>query len=443
MTAAHRPPPAAVAALAAELAALGAVVSTEPAARRAASADFSHLSPILPGRLPDHPADLVCYPSTVDELVAAVRLAVRHRVPVTPRGQGTGNYGQAVPLAGGLVIDLSRLDRVLAISAGLARVEAGATFVAIEAAARRTGQELAMMPTTVGSTIGGFLAGGAGGIGSIQHGWLWDGFVTSLDVIPAASTPAVETVTGAACAPFLHAYGVTGVIAGATVRLAPARDWVALLAAADDHATAVRAGQALMRLDPLPRLVSIDDPAVVALFPADPALAAGRYSVRAIVAASSLPAAREAVDGADVLAVRPDGAGYLSTLAFNHVTLRARKARPELCHLQVGGAPLVDDPAAVRAVLPAGTLHLDGFRERPPSPEHPAGEHGFAGLLLSEFRGADRLYAGIDRLRAMGVFVLDPHTWLLGGPALESIRSAARRYDPHGLLNPGKLPPAD
>jgi hypothetical protein len=66
---------------------------------------------------------------------------------------------------------------------------------------------------------------------------------------------------------------------------------------------------------------------------------------------------------------------------------------------------------------------------------------GFGGLLLSEYTGADALYAGIGRLRELGVVVIDPHTWLLGGPALPAIRARATLVDPAGLLNPGKLPP--
>ena len=174
--------PASVDALAAcVVEALGSAnVSTVEAARRAASTDFAHLSPLLPEVLPAQPADIVALPRTVDEIVTAVRLAYQHRVPITPRGQGTGNYGQAVPLARGLVIDLTRCDRVLEVGDGWIRAEAGATFIVLEAAARRHGQEIAMLPTTVGSTIGGFLAGGAGGVGSIEHGWLWDGFALAI-----------------------------------------------------------------------------------------------------------------------------------------------------------------------------------------------------------------------------------------------------------------------
>jgi FAD/FMN-containing dehydrogenase len=424
----------AIPALAADLrAVLGdAGVSADPSARRAASTDFAFLSPVLAATLPDRPADLVAYPRTTAELAAAVSAATRRGVPVTPRGRGTGNYGQAVPLSGGVVVDLTRCDRVREISDGWARVDAGATFVAIEAAARTSGQELAMAPTTTGSTIGGFLGGGAGGVGSIQHGFIWDGFVSELTVVDAAGQ--VSTVAGAECGPYLHAYGVSGIIAAATVRLAPARSWVAVLASFAGEVDAVAAGLAMLALEPAPRLVSLDEPGLVATYPADVAMPGGRYSLRLVVEAPAVPAVRAAltVHGGRVEAVRPDGAAYVTSLAFNHVTLRARRTRPELCHLQVGGDALVTRAGEVRATLPGAMLHLDGVG--------PGGHRAFGGLLLSMYRGTDVLYAGVERLRALGVQVIDPHTWLLGGPALPAIRAAARRNDPSGLLNPGKLP---
>ncbi|WP_117210067.1 FAD-binding oxidoreductase [Allorhizocola rhizosphaerae] len=420
------PPPHAVASLAADLRReLGADrVSTVESARRAASNDYAHLSPVLSAVLPAKAADVVVYPRSAEELRAAVALAYEHAVPIVPRGKGTGNYGQAVPLAAGLVIDLSGMDSVLEMGEGWIRAEAGTSFVALEAAAKRVGQEVAMLPTTVGSTIGGFLAGGAGGMGSIEHGWLWEGFALTLDVV----TPMGPlTLHGAQCVPYLHAYGVNGIIAVATVRLAPLRSRTAVMASYESFEAAVHTGQRLLERRPAPRLVSIDDPGLAALYPLP---TEGRYSLRAAVDDSAVDDFRAAVeaDGGRVDSVDPDGIGYLSTLAFNHVTLRARKVRPDLCHLQVGGDVLVRDPDAVRSVLPGSLLHLDGFR------------HGFGGLLLSSFQDTRTLYDGIDQLREMGVFVVDPHTWMLGGQALPAIRETAVTNDPKGLLNPGKLP---
>jgi FAD/FMN-containing dehydrogenase len=401
-------------------------VSVEVAARRAASADYAFLSPVLAGALPTSFADVVAYPRSMDELTAAVELAVCLDVPIVPRGKGTGNYGQAVPLAAGLVIDMSGMDSVLSLGDGWIRAEAGATFVALEAAARRAGQELAMVPTTIGSTIGGFLAGGAGGIGSIEHGWLWDGFVAELAVVTPAG---MVSVRGQQCLPYLHAYGVTGIIAAVTVKLAPWRERVGVVVSYDTFDAAVAAGKSLLALESAPRMVSIDDPSLVALYAAQEWLPHGRYSLRALVdhgfEASSL-----ASGGGRVELVSQEATGHLCTLAFNHVTLRAKKVRPELCHLQVGGAALVGSADAVRSALPGGLLHLDGLSRQ-----------GFGGLLLSEFRDTATLYEGIARLRALGVTVVDPHTWLLGGPALPDIRATAQANDPKGLLNPGKLPP--
>ncbi|GIH06436.1 dehydrogenase [Rhizocola hellebori] len=437
------PSPATVASLTAALIkALGAQrVSTVEAARRAASTDFAHLSPILTAALPARPADVVAYPGSPAELVEAVRIASEHGVPIVPRGRGTGNYGQAVPLAAGLVIDLTGLESVLDVGQGWIHAQAGATFVALEAAARRRGQEIAIQPTTVGSTIGGFLAGGAGGIGSIENGWLWDGFVLALDTVTCPPGPAAVTLVGEQCSAFLHAYGVTGIIAAATVKLTPAREWLAVIASFASFADAVQVGQSLLELEPAARLVSLDDPALVGLYPPDEALPADRYSLRAVIEVSAREAVLDLVKthGGTAESVTPDAIGYLSTLSFNHVTLRAKRSRPELCHLQVSGEALVTQPQRVREALPGAMLHLDGMRLSP-DPAAPRRGRGFGGLLLSPFHDTATLYDGIARLQELGVHVVDPHTWLLGGPALPGIRAAAAHNDPRGLLNPGKLP---
>jgi FAD/FMN-containing dehydrogenase len=405
--------------------------------------DFAHLSPLLPTALPDRLADVVAFPRTTEEIAAAVRLAHRYGVPVTPRGAGTGNYGQAVPLAGGLVIDLARCSRVLEVGDGRIQAQAGATFTALQATARRHGQEVAMMPTTVGSTIGGFLAGGAGGVGSIEHGWLWDGFVLALDVVTCPPGDAPHSVSGAQCVPYLHAYGVTGVIATATVRLAPARDRVAVLAsfARDDWAGATAVGLALLAYEQPPRLVSLDEPDLVATYPADPAMPPGRHSLRAIVDASTVDRVRAvtAASSGRIEAVRPTGAAYLTSLAFNHVTLRARRARPDLYHLQVSGEALATRTDEVRTAVPGAMLHLDGMRTFL-DPREPHRGRTFGGLLLAPFSDASTLYSGVSRLEELGIHVVDPHTWLLGGPSLPGIQAAAAANDPNGLLNPGKLP---
>jgi FAD/FMN-containing dehydrogenase len=420
-----------VAALGAALSAgLGSdAVTVDEPARRAASTDFSYLSPVLSAALPRRLADLVARPRGPDEITTVVALAARHRVPVTVRGRGTGDRGQAVPLAGGLVLDASRADAVLDVGDGWARVAAGATFVQVEAAARRSGQELALMPTTVSSTIGGFAAGGTGGLGSIENGAVQDGFVSSLEVCGPAT--GVEAVEGPDCRTVLCGYGVSGVITTVTVRLVPARTWVALLASAGSWADAVAAGQALARLAPAPRLLSLDEPNLVATYPANDAMPAGRYSIRAVITDSTVDDAGRAVSdaGCRVEAVRPQSVGYLTSLGFDHVVLRARSGRPGLAHLRVGGPALADRAAEIGAALPGALLHLDAVRD------------GFAGLVLIPFTGVDALYERAERLRALGVTVADPHSWLVDGDSLAAIRERAARVDPAGLLNPGKLPP--
>ena len=89
------------------------------------SRDFYWYSPVLERQLDHVRADLVVEPATEAEVIRTLAACHRHRVPVTVRGSGSGNYGQAMPLEGGAVLDLARLDRIPEIALGRMRPQAG------------------------------------------------------------------------------------------------------------------------------------------------------------------------------------------------------------------------------------------------------------------------------------------------------------------------------
>ena len=74
------------------------------AQRRSSSKDCYHFSPVLVPQLEEKFADVIARPQTQDQLRDLIGCAAAHRIPITPRGAGTGNYGQGVPLRGGLMI---------------------------------------------------------------------------------------------------------------------------------------------------------------------------------------------------------------------------------------------------------------------------------------------------------------------------------------------------
>ena len=78
------------------------------------SRDCYWYSPILRKQLDGKVGDLVVQPVNVAEIQAILRYCQLQNIPVTARGAGTGNYGQAVPLRGGVVLDLARMDRTIA-----------------------------------------------------------------------------------------------------------------------------------------------------------------------------------------------------------------------------------------------------------------------------------------------------------------------------------------
>ena len=110
-------------------------------------------------------------PETVDAVASVAAACCRHGIALTLRGAGTGNYGQSVPLEGGVVMLMGRLRAVRTIEAttGVVTVECGCLLKDLDQVLRGHGRQLRLLPSTWRSaTIGGFIAGGSGGIGSVR-----------------------------------------------------------------------------------------------------------------------------------------------------------------------------------------------------------------------------------------------------------------------------------
>ncbi|WP_067682698.1 FAD-binding oxidoreductase [Nocardia miyunensis] len=404
-------------------------VSTLDRALDRAARDGSTMSPILSEQPLGRP-DVVCYPKAAQQVPAIVRAAVRHGVPITARGKGTGNYGQVVPRYGGLVMDMTSLSAIRELTETTVTAEAGARMINLEQAAWDSGRQLWMYPSTAQSTLGGFLAGGSAGTGTIVHGRNHMGFVESVDVVYGHEDAELVHLTGSDAQPMVHTYGVAGIIVAATVRIEPLQDWKCLYASFDSHYDAFPAAMRAAAIEPKPRLLSADCARVVEALPADPAFAPGRASVRGIIDAAALD---ETIDvlvaaGGRIEAVRTGLAQTmrLSTLSYNHPTWWLQKAVPETYfHMECQGESLITRLREVEAVYPGGMLHLE------------AGYGTMFGMLNGVYRSPEQVYAGVPALAELGVSVHSPHQSYVDLDA-DRVRALARTTDPKGLLNPGR-----
>ncbi|MBD8078865.1 FAD-binding oxidoreductase [Cellulosimicrobium arenosum] len=418
------------------------LVSTDAELLLKASSDWSRMSPVLQEKVPAgrYLPDAVVRPRTGDDVAQVLKAAYEHDVPVTPRGSGTGNYGQATPFDGGLVLDLRGLDSIRVNDSGTVTAGAGAKITAIDVAARAAGRDIWIYPSTKGSTIGGFVGGGSAGTGTIEHGSTSDGFVLSLTVAPMDGSGTTFTVAGPDVAPYVHVYGVTGVVVELEIATDPAREWVAVYAAFDDWDAMTGVHRSLLDLPVLPRLASADPPALVPSLPASVPLDPAKHSLRVIAEASTVSEveARVVAGGGAVVASLADYAetDKLSSMSYNHPVYFLQKAHPDRSwfHMETGGLAHWDAPAAVQEAYDGDVhLHVELMGHAP------------LAMVVADYVCEDQVLAGIPRLEALGLGVHSPHQWYVDRN-VELARETARTTDPKGLLNPGKLvdaPPVD
>lgn len=442
-------------------------IETDPASIGARLRDNSWLSPVLSGHIDAMAGasaggslgvEAVVGPGDLDQLAACVAAAYRHDAPITMLGAGTSNFGQSIPMRGGIVIELSRLcemgDPATAASEGRITVGAGALLGRVDAAVRAHGAEMPVMTTTyAASHAAGWVAGGHVGLGSSSWGTIWDANIVGATVMTCEAEPRLLTLDEDSVEPVLHASGTTGIITDVTFRLVPARSWVEMVVAFPRFDGAARFVVDLSEQTDGIRVAAAQEPM---LTPAFTALAddAGTSEalVMTIVAVEEVDtvSALVAVRGGRVIPWHGLGADRRPTLAYmvyGHRMLWVKKlfASAAFLHCYLSETRPVDQLLAIKArfgnhsLVELKYIRSRWLRER----WGQSGDGVIFAPLVGMVNGRDDLEELLAFCDDIGVAYQNPHTFFLDEQGLFADPRLLHRFkqevDPKGLLNPGKL----
>ncbi len=415
------------------------------------SRDHYWYSPILKAQLDHVTAALVVSPRSQDEVMTVLAAAYRHGVPVTPRGAGTGNYGQAMPLSGGSILNLINLDKLVSIKPDRVRAEAGIILEKLDEASKHAvNGEMRFHPSTYRmATLGGFIAGGSGGVGSIRWGGLRNfGNILALKVITCEAEPRVLEFTGTDILKVAHAYGTNGIIVEAEMPLTAAYDWVDFMAGFDSIIEACAFAEAVALQDGilLKEIAPVAAPAPYDFFNRHRPYI--RHRDQSVVCMMAAPFAVDALqiflelwkgetlyrgDKVDEETRRRLPPQY--ELAWNHTTLRALKIDPTITYLQTQ-YPDLDHVKKIIGILgDEMPMHIEMTRFD--------GRVVFSGLPLVRYTSEARLNEIIAIHEDYGCLVFNPHRYTLEEGGMKRTDHAQLAFkkeaDPHGMLNPGKM----
>ncbi|MEV6065468.1 FAD-binding oxidoreductase [Nocardia sp. NPDC052001] len=427
---------------------LGAIeYSVDERVLRAKSRDRFAQSPLLREVMRGLTADIYIAPVSKEELRIAVGSCARHRIPITVRGGGTGQFGQGVPLTGGAVIDVTGIVGVLGQRLGTVRALCGTLIADIDAEIRPTGWELRMHPsTTRKATIGGYVAGGHAGIGSCQWGILRDrGNITAIEVMTVEEEPRLIELTGDAVNIAHHAYGATGIITEIELPTAPAWNWQELVIAFPEFAQAVRFAVDVCESEGvLKKVVSPQQHPLPTLYPdLSRLIPEGHSMVLMMAAEQSMPNVADlAADNSGAIVSRCDeGTGSyrlpLYEYTWGHSMMHFQRKNRGL----IGLLALYPQDGLYESILRVceefadlGPTHVEMKRFD--------GGLSAQGSPVWEFESQEHLAEVTRRLQAAGLSIANTHTPTLLASGMKPWAAAEaefkRRVDPYRLLAQGK-----
>jgi FAD/FMN-containing dehydrogenase len=314
---------------------------------------------------------------------------------------------------------------------------------------RPHGFELRMHPSTKRSAqIGGFVAGGSGGIGSVTFGGMREpGNIVAARIVTLERTPRVIELRGDAAQKISRAYGTTGIITELEMPLTPVQSWIDVIVAFDDFVECAQFAHSIAMADGIgKKLLS------PAQWPLPQHFAAfrsycpdGKSLLTAMICDMSIESFETllALTGG-TLTYKAPSEDVLSKVplyehTWNHTTLQVLKNDRGFTYLQClyPHDRLVEAVAQVGAKFPGEVFqHLEFIRLN--------GYMTASGIPVVRYSSVERLYQIIAGYEACGIMIANPHVVTLeDGSRYKRVDADQLGFkyevDPMGLLNPGKM----
>lgn len=425
----------------------GERMSADPVERYIYSRDMGEFPGVV-GKLVGGLAQAVVQVENEEELSRVIDLALGHALPLTPRAAATSGYGGAIPVRGGIVVDLTRMNRTLEIDEDKAeaRVEAGVVWWDLEKKLRERGLALRAYPSSApSSTVGGWVAEGGSGIGAYAYGGIRDNLLELKVVAPDG----VKTVTGDEMDLYVGSEGLLGFIVEAKLAVRKAGPERPVLLSFDGPEGVQRFSNTLRSSDlPIFHLQAIT-----------PQLASlkNQVSEKAYLPGESylVLAVLESDEDSHYDELARLAASALGEVLKGDAAELEWEERLYPMRIKKAGPSLVPAEAAV-ATSKVGALLADTAKRLPElALEVVIGKEGmsvFLGFIPCDSRSADftvRYSASLEFLRlaekvggapyGIGLYFVDKADKRLGMAKRKRLQQAKREADPACLLNPGKI----
>jgi D-lactate dehydrogenase (cytochrome) len=425
------------------------------------SRDLSYHSP--------HPPDVVVFPETADEVSAVLAFADRERIPVVPFGAGTSLEGHVIPVRGGISLDLTRMNRIVAVHPDdlSATVQPGVFRSELNVRVADSGLFFPVDPGA-DATLGGMAATNASGTTTVRYGNMRVQ-VLALEVVLADGTVlrtgsrAVKSSAGYALTHlFVGSEGTLGVITELTLRLHGIPEHVvAVRASFADVESACRASAAMVASGvPVTRVELMDGLTIAAVnrhkgtdYPEEPTIllefSGSRSSVTDDLATGQEIALTEGCTG---FVFERDAAGRKRLWEARHEVALALIAggggrslmSTDVCVpiTQLPGAigfarASVEErgmPAAILGHVGDGNYHVAFLIDRD-DPEEVARAKEVNTALVEDALARDGTCTGEHGIGLGKIGYLEQEH----GDLVPLMRRIKDLLDPHGILNPGKV----
>ncbi|MHB8708394.1 MAG: FAD-binding oxidoreductase [Desulfuromonadales bacterium] len=416
--------------------------------------------------------DVAVYPTSAEQLLAVLAMARAEGLPVTPRGSGTGLSGGSVPARGGMVVSLTRMNRILEIDEENLTATAEAGVITLDLFNAAAAKGLFYPPDPGSQTIsplGGNVAENAGGLRGLKYGVTRD-YVMGLGVALADGSyvrtggKSVKDVAGYAVKDLLvGSEGTLGIITEMTVRLIPPpKDKRTILAYFSDVRTAGAAVSRIIAAKIIPSTMEIMDRATINCVEDYVKIGLPRQmAALLLIEVDGHPAmvAEEAAEVRRVLEVVKAAEIHVAETAEQAAGLAAARRTALSALARVSPTTLLEDATVPRSML-AETF--DEITRLAAKYRLTVGTFGHAGdgnlhpTVLCDERNAEEMARAhafyfdlYEQVLAWGGTVSGEHgiglakkdylARQIGAGGVAVMRRIKQAFDPAGLLNPGKI----